>query len=451
METRNIEPSRRQKRHGSVSVASREKASRGFLQDSGNGSSGESTPGDLLKRYLGDLRRFPLLTAAQEADLAKQIEQGRAEMARILLRHPDILRNVSPSLEPTVLECLGDQMRGIDRPRDDVRCSDTGDGGEAEPGEEEKDQQLCRMNAIFVQLGLEDAQLQAFVHELGRLLEESDAERGSRRRARRVLNERIQRIREDRQEFLRAYELLRGARETLIQSNLRLVVHVAKRYPNRGLCFADLVQEGNLGLMRAVSKFDYRRGYRFSTYATWWIRNAVSRAIEDQSSTVRLPAHVNEKISKARRASEETLRKRGMRQRARDLVEQVDLPPEDAQRALQLSRRKGVVSLHAPLADGETEFGDFFEDERFDSVEEDCARTELAILVRQAVSSLEPREAEILRKRFGIGLPRRYTLQQISEEHGLSRERIRQIESRALTKLRQEGQVLQLHETEAAA
>jgi RNA polymerase primary sigma factor len=217
------------------------------------------------------------------------------------------------------------------------------------------------------------------------------------------------------------------------------------------LCFADLIQEGNFGLLRAVTKFEYRRGNKFSTYATFWIRQAIGRAVQEQASTVHLPAHVNEEIGKLRRSSDGRQGALGERPRVEEVLAEMGLRPEDALRALWLTREKGVVSLHTPVAYGDRELGDFLADRQGVSVEDDCGRLELARLVRRAVSGLEPREAEILRKRFGIGTPTRCTLQQLSEEHGLSRERVRQIESCALGKLRRAGRALHLRETEDAA
>jgi RNA polymerase primary sigma factor len=387
----------------------------------------EASRGDILRTYLQDLRAFPLLTREEEVEVAAQMELRQAELAQILVRYPEMLHEVAPEIDSPLLHCLSEQMTAITEARHEVPSGKTGRASRA-AARKAKDESACRMSAIFAELNLEDAQLKAFMGKLKQLASPQELS-----------------------EFVKAYDALQTARAKLIESNLRLVVHVARRYVNRGLCLADLVQEGNVGLMRAVSKFDYRRGYKFSTYATWWIRHSIIRALEGQSSTVRLPTHLNEKINKARRASEERRRKSGGKPNISEVIGNMDLRPEEAQRALWLSRRKGIVSLHTPVGEGDAEFVDFLEDKEGASAEDDCARIELARRVRRAVSSLEVREAEILRKRFGIGTGRRYTLKELAEEHGLSRERIRQIESRALVKLRQAGQVLDLREEEDAA
>ncbi len=398
-----------------------------------------------MELYLAGIRRFPLLTGKEEVELSRTIERRQGEIARVLLRYPDILLEAAPRLDPGLAACLSDRMGRILGSGSGRRRSRAG------RPDEESDQRLCRMASIFDQMDLEDAQLKAFMLKLGDRAGRPGGGEDSPARARGTDREGIQGIRRDFEEVAEAYDSLQRARRKMIESNLRLVAHIARRYRNRGLSFADLIQEGNCGLMRAVSKFEYRRGYKFSTYATWWIRQSISRAIQEQASTVRLPAHVNEKIGKLRRASAGKRGLSGERPLLEEIVAEMALRPEEAQRALWLAMDKGVVSLQTPVADGDTELGDFLADRERASVEDECVRTELARRVRRAVSSLQPREAEILRKRFGIETPRRYTLQQISEEYGLSRERVRQIESRALAKLRRVGPAFELGETEDAA
>ena len=437
-------------KHVPVKRASQDKGLSRLRDEGDVGRSRKASRGDSLGLYLSGIREFPLLTAAEEVELAKHIERQQAEVARMLLRYPDLLREVAPNLESGLVACLCAQMKSVTEGRDETRSNGKGDG-KAEGAGRKEDQRLCRMGSIFVQIDLEDAQLKTFVRKLGDRAERLGAEDGNQGKARRHPEERIQRIREDHKELVEAYDSLQRARKKMIESNLRLVVHIAKRYVNRGLCFADLIQEGNFGLLRAVTKFDYRRGNKFSTYATFWIRQAIGRAVREQALTVRLPAHVNEMIGKLRRSSEGTRRALGRRPLLEDVMAEMDLRPEEAQRALWLTREKGVVSLQTPVADGDAELGDLITDRERASVEEDCGRIELARRVRRAVASLQPREAEILRKRFGIGTPGKCTLQELSEEHGLSRERVRQIESCALGKLRRAGQAFQLGDREDAA
>ncbi len=450
MAERRVHSRKKTKRRVQVGGTSPDRG-RSRLQKEGEiGRSRNDSRGDSLELYLKGIRAFPLLTAAEEVELAKGMEIHQAAIAQVLLRYPDVLHEAAPHLDPGLVACLCAQRTRVTEGLGENHLTHKGDGKDQASGRKE-DQRLCRMSSIFVQIDLEDAQLKAFIQKIGDRADGLEAREGDLRRTRRGPEERVQRIQEDHKELVEAYDSLQRARKKMIESNLRLVVHIAKRYVNRGLCFADLIQEGNFGLLRAVIKFEYRRGNKFSTYATFWIRQAIGRAVREQAFAVRLPAHVNEKIGKLRRSSEGTRRYPGRRPLVEDVMAEMDLRPEEAQRALWLTREKGVVSLQTPVAEGDAELGDFLTDRERDSVEDDCGRIELARRVRRAVSSLEPREAEILRKRFGIGMPARCTLQELSEEQGVSRERVRQIESCALGKLRRSGQAFQLGETEDAA
>jgi RNA polymerase primary sigma factor len=442
---------------------------------------------DPVRIYLKDMGPIPLLTRGGEVKVAKRIESGRREIlngfitCHIALREiislGDRLRRGEIGIREVVEEI--DDEKTLEKSRKKVlNLIKKIKRAENHLHLLQRDLKLCKKEplrtkvqrkidkkwkelfGIIISLRLKDKQVDKIVRTLRQRQDRlQEAKRGVEkhkklgdkrvrnlmRKFRRLESEcglSLDQLKEVLHVIEAGEEEVREGKSLLIRANLRLVIAVAKRYQNLGLQFLDLIQEGNLGLMRAVDKFDYRQGYKFSTYATWWIRQAILRGIEEQMHTIRLPVYVMEMVNKMRRLSQTFVQEYGREPTQEELAEKIGISPGELERILKSTNLP--VSLETPIGEEDSVLKDMIEDRSVRSPHEAAVSSNLLEETEKVLTTLDEREEKVLRKRFGIGERYDHTLEEVGKEFNVSRERIRQIEAEALKKLRRSAQATKL-------